>query len=255
MPEEHWTTEVEHGKLENPETKEAFARAYGKYATQEDGLIGGFEAMQTVGRPFKLPESLEKLPDDKTRDDFVGGVSKLLGAVEKPEDLKDLNWTAGMAEGSEADENLVKMFSHFVVENKMRRSIVQKNVEFYNKLMHQAKEAKEAQESEDMRLTNEALVKHFNGEENLKKQIELYRRTFQNKAGLSGKEYEQVADELVDSGLLRHPLMARALLTLIAPLSAEGTTDTGDGVGGGELTEEQKFKKENPKTAQALGIK
>ena len=88
------------------------------------------------------------------------------------------------------------------------------------------------------------------------------RRTFKNLAGLSAEEYEKIADELMGpdeqgrvGAMLRNPILAKAVLKLLAPMSKEGSGAGGEG--GQEPykppTPEDEIKKELPKTAAALG--
>ena len=245
MTEENWTVNVEHPKLADPVTKEAFVKAYSKYETQEDGLLGGLEAIKAVGKPFKLPESIDKLPSDEIKTDFINQVGKLMGVVGKVEDLADLNLTVGMAEGSKADETLANRFKNFVVDNKIPKSIGQKLIEFHNTLTAQARQKIEDDFKKAADTANEQLMKLY-GAEGLKQNTELVRRMFQNDLGLSSEEFEgEAVKGLIDSGMTRNPVLCKALINAAKKLSKEGTTEGGgEPPSGGEKKSQYELNKE-----------
>lgn len=257
MPE--WLDGFEDDSLNTPEAKESFSKAMNKYESKDAALIGGFNAMKEVGKPYKLPESLDKLPDDETRATFRSQANKVLGVeyVESVDSLADVDIKTGMPEDSkvEADPNIFNMLKNTAVEKKWPKSVVKDILELYNgPLTKYAIEAQSArlatQKTEAANKTNEALVTHFGSQEKVKEQSELLRRAVQNNAGLTAEEYEKVGDAMADSILTKDPVMARAMLTLLAPLAAEGTTDGGDGDGG---EDPKKPKPEDTPTGKALG--
>jgi len=259
---ENWTDEFEHESLVTPESQEAFKKAMGKYDSQKSAIMGGFEAMKAVGKPYKLPESLDKLPDDNIRGEFTAQAHKLLGieTAANIEGLAELDMKAGQAEGASFDENLANDFKAFVVEKKINKANAQEMVGFYNQMMAKARIALTAKTETDKldaaTKTNEALIAHFGSKEKVAEQSELLRRAIQN-SGITPEEYEEVGEELANSMLTKNPVMARVMLTLLAPLAAEGTTESGGGgtPKPGEITEEQQTAKDLPKTAKALGWK
>ncbi len=234
---DHWTDSVTYEGLATPEAKASLA----KYDTIEAAVVGGLEAQKAVGKPFKMPESMDKLPDDVSRADFTSKARGLLGikTAKDVEALAQLDMKMDIAEGSEPDENLTTMLKSFVVENEIDTGVAQKFVGFHNRIMKGAKEqfakTEEDKKTQAAAATNEALIAHFKTEAEVAKQSELMRRAFQNKAGLSAEEYEKVGDALADSAFTKNPVLARALLTLVSPLAAEGTTDGGDGKGKEEI--------------------
>lgn len=257
---ENWLDTFEDPSLATPEAQEAFKSAMSKYDSQEAAVLGGFEAMKMTGKPFKLPESLDKLPDDNVRGEFTTQAHKLLGieTAENIEALADLDPKAGQVEGQEVDEALMGAFKQFVVDNKINKGDAQKMIGFHNKMMAKARTAyiqqAEANKLDAATKTNEALIAHFGSEEKVAEQSELLRRAIQN-SGITPEEYEKVGDEMANSILTKDPVVARVMLKLLAPLAAEGSTDVG---GGGtpppkELTATEQTKKDLPKTAEALG--
>ena len=261
---EHWAGEFEHDSLAAPEARESFTKTMSKYETQDEAVIGGYEAIKMTGKPFKLPESLDKLPDDKTRQEFQAGVSKLIGVIDKEDAIpKDFNWAEGAAEGVQPDENFIGMAKKFAIDNHLTGNQLKGVVNTWNGLAKQARETMEQQAMTDIKATNEALLKQYNGsQEALQADIELMRRTFKNCPGMTAEEYEQIAEDLAGpdgkgqvGAMLRKPVLAKWLLKILAPISKEG--DTTQGEGGTkpkkEETAEESVVRETPNTAKALG--
>lgn len=256
---ENWLDTFEHESLSTPEAQEAFKSAMNKYETKDAAVMGGFEAIKLTGKPFKLPESLDKLPDDTVRGEFTSQVHKILGieAAATAESLADLDIKAGLAEGVEPDNNLATMLKTFAVKQKLPKPVVQEIVKLWNgPLTEYAKrtsDAKaEAQKVEAATKTNEALIAHFGSEEKVKEQSELLRRVVQNNMGLNAEEYEEFGDAIADSILTKNPVVARGMLTALTKLAAEGTTETGKG--SGKEGKPEREPSESP-TGKALGWK
>ncbi len=253
---DHWSDNFEHTSITD-ENRGEFATAMGKYENANDAVVGGFNAQKLAGKPFKFPESMDKLPDDASRTDFTSKAKGLLGikTAKDVAELAELNMKMDIAEGSEPDENLTTMLKSFVVENEIDTGVAQKFVGFHNRIMKAAKEqfatAEEEKKTQAATATNEALIAHFKTEAEVAKQSELMRRAFQNKAGLNAEEFEKVGDALADSVFTKNPILARAILTLVSPLAAEGTTDGGGGGGGGG--DPPKDPDEGSPTYKALG--
>lgn len=125
--------------------------------------------------------------------------------------------------------------------------------------MRGRRETQAAETTAEMKASNEALLKSYdNDPKALEVDIENMRRTFQNHAGLTAEEFEQIADDLMGpdkdgkaGAILRSPVLARALLKLLAPMSKEGTGEQGKG--GTPLKAGATPKEQLPKTAEALG--
>jgi len=252
---EHWTDDFEHESITD-ENREPFKTAMSKYDSLNAAVVGGFNAQKEAGRPYKLPKTLDSLPDDTSRDEFRAGAHKLLGieVVKNAEALADLDMKIGLAEGVEPDENLINTFKAFVVENKISKGDAQKMVGFYNQIMGEARNAHiqqaEANKTEAAAKTNEALIAHYGSKEKVAEQSELLRRAIQN-SGITPEEYEKVGDAMANSILTKDPVMALTLLKLLAPLAAEGTSLGGKG--GAATAKPQGIKQDLPKTGKALG--
>ena len=235
---EHWS-ETFDGEGVNADNREAFVSAMSKYTTEQAGMVGGFNAMKLSGKPFRFPESMDKLPDDTSRTDFTTKARGLLG-INIPKDvesLKDLDFKTGLAEGATVDENFVSMVKDWAVEKGIPTAHLAEMAVFYNgPLSKYAKEAYAAKQEAD-KLTNAekcntALLEHFKSEDKVKELTTLLHRTIVNKMDLSAEESAEFVDAMADSILTKNPVMARGMLNLLSHVSREGTTETGDGHGG-----------------------
>ena len=128
-----WIEEFEHESVTD-DNREAFTKAMGKYNTVEDAVVGGFNAQKIAGLPFKLPETLDKLKDEKVRADFVTQTHKVLGIqnVSDIKDLDDLDLKAGLAEDAPVNEGLAKLLKEHAVKQKWPKSVTQDIVGLFN---------------------------------------------------------------------------------------------------------------------------
>ena len=166
---ENWAEDFAHASVDTD--KAAFNSAMAKYATKDDAIVGGFNAMKAIGKPFKMPESLDNLPDDASRTDFTSKARGLLGIniPKNVEALADLDMKSGFVDGQVLDENLSKSFKDFIVESGMQKSVAQKAVAFHNKMMAAAKVSiKEAAETDKIakaETCNQALIAKLGSKE------------------------------------------------------------------------------------------
>lgn len=254
MSEEHWSSTFEHESLAEPEARESFTKAMGKYDSQEAAVFGGYEAQKLAGKPFKLPESLDKL-DENIRGEFTSNAQKLLGIEPVTEDgLNEINFTEGLPEGAEADETTVAALKQFATENGWNKAQIQQGVSFWNNAMAQAVQNQTNQQAEAAKTTNEALIKHFGSEEKVTEQSELVKRWFKDQSGLSAQEYEAVGEELANSVFTKNPILSRVFMEHFGPLASEGSTETGKGGKDNKpVSLEKQTIEESPNTAKALG--
>ncbi len=260
MPE--WTNEFEHASI-TPENKDAFNTAMGKYETIDDAVVGGFNAQKLAGKPFKMPESMDKLPDDAARGEFTSQAQKLLGIerVKDVEGLSDMNMKVGQAEGAAFDENLANSFKAFVVENAVNKADAQKMVGFYNTAMGEATKAAAAKTEGDKldaaKACNEKLVEYYHGQDKVDNLSILLHRAIKDHMGLTAEESAEFANAMADSILTKNHVMAKGLLNIITPLVKEGSTDGGTGgAGAGEgkqLTPYEYKKARWPKSLSEWG--
>lgn len=256
MPE--WVNEVE----VPADNREAFNSAMDKYETKDAALMGGFNAMQMTGQPFRMPKDMDSLPDDTARDDFRSQAYKLLGVqhAASVDDLKALDLKAGGAES--VDENLANTFKQFVVDKKMPIGVAQETIGFVNQLSAQFKkdaaakavtdaETAETEGLEKMKAVNAELVTMLGSQDEVDKQSKLFKLGIKNGFGLDADGADEVVDAMVDAGLTKNSKLASIMLKAIAPFGAEGGTENGQGGNppkGGPTVKEQL-----PQTGKALG--
>ena len=235
---DHWSEHYD-GEGVNADNRQAFVDAMSKYPTEQAGMVGGFNAMKVTGKPFKFPESMDKLPDDASRAEFTTQARGLLG-VSIPKDveaMKDVDFKTGLADGAPVNEDFVSMVKNWAVEKGIPMSHVQEMAAFYNgplsKYAQEAYAAKEEKEKlANAETCNTALLEHFKTEEKVKDLTALLHRTIINNMGLTAEESAEFVDAMADSMLTKNPVMAKGMLNLLSSVSTEGTTHTGDGLGG-----------------------
>ena len=235
MPQE-WIGEFSNDGI-NAENREAFETSMQDYATKDEAVVAGFNAKKLVGAPFRMPESLDKLPNDESRQDFTTK-AKSLGFVAAPQvasdvsQLDDVDFKTGLAEGKEPNEGLVGKLKEWAVAEGIDKATLGKLATFYNgPLTEFVAEQMEQMKLDNAKTCNDELIKHFGTEAKVKELSTLMTRAIMNKAGLSAEEAAEVVDTMADTMLTKNPVMARAMLNLLSPLAAEGSTDGGDGPG------------------------
>lgn len=250
LPEEHFGNELQHESLQSQEGIQYLS----KYNSVEDALVAGLNASKLVGKPFRLPESIDKLPDDKTRSEFKTGAFKALGyqLAEKPEDLTDIKWTQGLKEGATADDKLIAKVSQFAIEKGIPKSILQEFVNLNNALTIEMQEQFEQAHLAQVKAVNDELVKQYGDEKKVAEATELVKRMFGK--NVSPEDFEKVGEELATSGMLTKPLLTKALMKM-SESYREGATQEGAGGAGTQQAEtlQQRTARELPKTAKALG--
>lgn len=218
-----WVEHLTHEKI-TPEAKTVLD----KFETPEDAYIGYVELQKNAGKPFKLPEALDKLPDDKTRSELTAQVGKLYGAVEKEEDLADVNFAEGLADARNVNHEFVAAAKKFAVTEKLPKSVVAKFTKLLNGFTQQALTTQQqtvaTQAQKDLDETRKVLSPLFGGDEGIKQNQELVRRMFQNHAGLTAEEYEKSAKSILDNGIMRDAVFAKGLFNLAANFK-EGQTE------------------------------
>ncbi len=240
MPEGdgHWA-ETYDGDGVNTDTREAFVSAMSKYPTEQAGMVGGFNAMKLSGKPFKCPESMDKLPDDTSRADFTSQARGLVG-INIPKDveaMKDVDFKTGLADGAPVNEGFVSMVKEWAVEKGIPMSHIQEMAAFYNGPLTKAGQEAFAAKQEADKLAsaetcNTALLEHFKTEEKVKELTALLHRTIVNSMGLTADESAEFVDAMADNMLTKNPVMAKGMLNLLSNVSTEGKTETGEGFGG-----------------------
>jgi len=210
-----------------PEMKAAFS----KYKTEDEAFKGGYEAMKSYGKSYKLPESLGKLPDDKTKEEFMSGIEKLLGSVNDEKDLADFDFAAGIGEGGKVNDVIAGKFKDFILNKKMPKSLAQDAVKFYNEMGEEFKAMQERQFLDEAAKCDETLISDpkIGSKEKMAELDELTKRMFKNNLGLSNEEYEQAALQLANANFTRQPVLRKALYAAAELLAKEGKTSIGEG--------------------------
>ena len=230
MPD--WFEGVQHQELSTPEAKEWL----GKYTSQEEALAGGFNAAKAVGAPFRLPKSLESLPDDNMRSQFTSEVTKLLpvnklvGAVEKDEDLKDINFAEGLADARTVSEELKTSFTKLISGMKnVPKSAIQPIITWWNQTSQAAvsKHIQDLQGKAQAASENTKTILNglFGGEEGVKQHSEAVLRMVKNHMGLTDAESEALGASMMKE-MLTDPIRARAMFNL-AKSFKESSTEKG----------------------------
>jgi hypothetical protein len=227
---EHWSNEFEHSSITD-ENRESFNADMAKFPTKDDAVIGYRELQKTAGKPFKLPESLDKLPDDTTRAEFTSQANKILG-IRRTKDIKelaDVNLRDGHPDGVAYNEEFANSFKQFVVDNNLNVNAMPKYAKFFNEAMAGLRAKNEADKIAAAEKCNTALIAHpdIGSKEKLTEMTELFVRAMKNHVGLTAAEVEELADGLALSALTTNPVLARIMLKQFAPLATEGSSEAG----------------------------
>ncbi len=256
---EHWTEDFEHAGITD-ENRGAFNTAMEKFPTPGDAAVGYMELQKSTGKPFKLPESVENLPDDATREDFVAQTRKLLGITHAKtvEDLADVNFKEGLADDAVVNEDMVAMLKKWAVDEGISKAAFAKMVKLYNGPLtdmsnasqSKALSTKTAERDTAVASCNEATLKHFGTPEKLDEQYKMLTRAFKDNVGVTMDEAEDLSKFMSEREGATNPALRKMLLQFIAPLARESKA-----VGGGEGKQavEQKDPDEGSPTWIALG--
>ena len=197
-----------------------------KYNSPEEALVGGFNAQKMAGVPFKLPESLDKLPDDTMRNNFTSQVNKLMGAVQKEEELADVDFSEGLADARNQNQDLVTELKKFAV-GKPKSFVVDlvKFINGFNNNMITGNENRAIEKAKEVRQTLSVL---YGGEEKVNENYESVRRLFQNEMGLSAEEYNNAGKSFIDNVLAKDAVMSKGMMNLAKNIVKEGSTPPGE---------------------------
>jgi hypothetical protein len=223
--EGHWTEETTHEKLSTPDAKARLA----KFATQEDGHVAYLELEKVSSRPYKLPKSLESLPDDTARAEFTSGAEAVLGVkrVKSEEDLKDVDFAKGMKNAKDANPDIEAAIKKFAIEKGHTKAQVEDLVAFSNQTNQGLKNAKEQEIANKAEEVKKALVVMCGSEDKVSSSYDGVRRLFQNHCGFSEQEYESVGKTFIEKVLTQDAVMSKGLFNLAESIVTEGDTETG----------------------------
>lgn len=249
---------IEHSSI-TAENRESLQTHMEKFDSFEAAAIDGMGLKKMQGAPFKMPGSMESLPDDVSRAEFTLSARKLLGITHagSVDDLADLDLMAGST-SDKMDDKLAAAFKEFVVSDKVDKATAQKMIGFHNKAMGTAREAYAAatkvaedqaatQLVADKRACNDALVAHedFATQEAVDKQNILLHRALKDNVGISVEDAEDMSEFLNSREGATNPVLRRILLKSLSPLAAESSTEGGDGKpAGGKVVSEAEAAKD-----------
>jgi len=232
--DEHWAGEFEHESV-TVDNREAFKTSMAKFPTQADAVANNMELQKVAGQNFKLPKSIEGLPDEAMRKDFTAQVNTLFGRefAADTEALSVLDMKSGASEGAKHNEDFAAAFKQFVVDKNIAKSDAQSLITFFNeatgKALTKFGEDKAAFDIAADKTCKDALIAHFGSQENVDKQDILMHRALLGKdIGLNADEAAEVAEAIKGSNAMKNPLLKQVLYKALGPLAAESSTEGGD---------------------------
>lgn len=232
--DEHWADGYEAEGL-GDDNREAFNTHMAKFPTQAAAVMDGYGLAKQKGVAFKLPETIEKLPDDASRATLLAQVNKLYGReiAADLDGLSDLDMKSGStAEDAMYDETLAKTFKEWVVAEKIEKSVAQKAIKFHNEAMALARTAYAAKTEEATKkdatdrlaavtACNDALIAKFGSKEKLDEQTVLMHRALLNNTGCTAEEAGGIAEFLKEREGATNATLRRILISNLAPLATE----------------------------------
>jgi len=237
MPE--WVNEFEHSAI-TVDNREAFNTSMEKFQTVNDAAVGYMELQKSAGKPFKMPDSMDKLPDDASRADFRSQAHKLMGTapIKSIDELADMNFKEGLGDDAVVNQDFVTLFKKWGVESGMTKPALAQMVKFYNGQLAdfsggvQETQAKKALEDKQATITatNEAMKTHLGGADKLEEQTVLLHRALLNNVGATAEEAEGLATFMKEGEGATNAVLRRTLFKVLAPLAAEtGSKKAGEG--------------------------
>ncbi len=251
---EHWSDELTHEKLITPEAKTVLQ----EYDSKEEYMAAGLEAKKMVGSPFRLPKSLEGLPDDKVRGEFISGVEKVLGVkkIQGEEDLEGIDFAKGYKDATDSNKDDEAATRKFIIEKGLTKQQAEDLIAHQNQTRQDRKNARAQGIIDKAEEVKETLTVMCGSKEKVETSYDGVRKLFQNHCGLSSQEYEDVGKSFVGNTLTKDAIMSKALFNLAESIVTEGGTEEGSKGGAKKpesITERQ--NKSIPITVKALGWK
>jgi hypothetical protein len=240
----HWTDSQANF---SPEMKTAFS----KYDSPDAAFKGAHEAMTMVGKPFKLPDSLDKL-DETQQQELTGQLDKLFPAMQDS-DFDGFDFNIGLEDGdlpiSDSGKDYIKKFA---AETGLSKDKTEKMAAYVN-TMNREIAAKQAEINQELTTKcNDAMCKHFGGQDQANAVSKQVMDAFKQRAS-SAEEFEAVGKGIVQAGLTKSPELAIALAEMIAPYGKEGASKAGNGLPGGDKDGPTPVTQQLPETGKALG--
>jgi hypothetical protein len=249
------------------DNREAFSTHMAKFGSMEDAALDGMSLKQQTGKPYRFPESMDKLPDDASREAFRTDANKLLGRT-IPKDMDsfaNVNFKDGLAADAEIDNDLVGVIKQWAIDEKVPTESVSKMTALFNGKMGEyigakgetmkaaAEEKAKADHSIAVKACNDTLAGHpdFGNAEKLDADTVKLHQALTNNSKLSTEEANGIAEFLRDREGATNPVLRRLMINQFAPLAKEGGTENGQG---GDTPAAAKTPAQiMPKTAAILG--
>ena len=227
MADENW-----YDGMEGITGNESMLTMAKEFDSAESAVVGGFNAKKAVGAPYKLPKTLESLPDDKVRDELLSQVSGLYGVdtgrltevrVSKAEDLADVNFADGLPDASKVNEGLKTAFTDMIIATGAPKSLVQKIITFNNTMVTQAANQKAQTDTEAAGKVSAEVKGLYGGEAGVERHRGLVSALFQAHGGLTTEETEAFAT-IIQGATKDHVVANKALFNLAKKIMPESTT-------------------------------
>jgi hypothetical protein len=261
-------TGIEHTSI-TAENRPALTTHMEKFDSFEAAALDGMDLKSQQGKPFKLPESMDKLPDDQSRTDFNVAVNKLAGRTipANMEAFGDVNFKDGLADDAQVDDALIGIIKQWAIDEKVPTQSVSKMVGLFNGKMSkhimgnaetmQAAAVEKAKEDHAIavKACNDSLAAHpdFGNAEALDEKSKLLHVALKNNSKLSLEEANGIAEFLRDREGATNPVLRKLMIDKFAPLATEGSSENGKG--GDTPPAAKTAAQQMPKTAAILGWK
>jgi hypothetical protein len=214
-----------------------------KFDSFEAAALDGMDLKSQMGKPYKFPESMDKLADDNVRSEFRAGANKLLGRT-IPKDLEsfaDVNFKAGLADDAEVDDALIGVIKKWAVDEGVSTESVGKMTALFNGPMGEyfaakgetmntaADEKSKADHAIAVKACNDSLTAHadFGTVEALDAKSVKLHTALKNNCKLSPEDANNVAEFLRDGEGATNPVLRKLMIDTFAPLATEGSTENG----------------------------
>lgn len=234
----HWTDDFEHESITDANRVD-FNKAMEKFPTQADVSVGYVELQKSAGKPYKLPESVDNLPE-AARGEFTSRAQELLG-IHYPanvEALSDLDLKLNSADDAPMDEARAAAFKQYCVDEKIPKGIAQKIIGFHNKGQADANkaytEAVEAQKTEAankqvaaVNECNDLLATHYGTKEKLEDNTKLLHMAFLNNVGITADEANGLSEFMRDREGATNAVLRKVLINALAPLAKQSNVEGG----------------------------
>jgi hypothetical protein len=138
--------------------------AFSKYDSPDAAFKGAHEAMKMTGKPFKLPDSLDKL-DETQQQELTGQLDKLFPAMQDG-DFEGFDFNVGLEDGDQPiSDNGKDYIKKFAAETGLSKDKTEKMAAYVN-TMNREIAAKQAEINQELTTKcNDAMVKHFGSQD------------------------------------------------------------------------------------------